>query len=92
MAKMKQPHVKISAGFYLKNAPKGQLGLRHEHWTFGDEPCSLDKLVFSIVQRLCDFYVMELPVSADDVNEQLERVGNAIAALKFEEHREGKAD
>lgn len=81
----KEPHVKVSMGFYLRNAPKGHLGLRSETWNFGLEPATLDQLILSIACRLSQFYSATMGISAGELNAQLKRAGEAITNLKFED-------
>lgn len=81
----KEPFVKVATGFYLKNAPKGHLGLRNEQWNFGNKPWSLEQLIFGLVYRLSLFYASVLDVPISDLNEQIEKASKRIAELKFEE-------
>lgn len=81
----KEPYVKVSAAFYLKNASEGRLGLRHENWNFGNKPCTLDQLIFAMVFRLSQFYSVTMPDDVDAVNAAIKKAGEAIMSLQFEE-------
>ena len=82
---MKTPYVKVSARFYLKDAPKEQLGLRQVSWNFGNEPVPLGELLAAITYRLLEFYVSVLPTPVDEINAELEKFRKDIKTLIVEE-------
>jgi len=86
----KKPYVKISAAFYLKDAPEGYLGLRSEHWNFGDEPESFDALIAGFIYHFLEFYMAVMPTPTDELNAKIQELGKAILNLRVEEKEERK--
>ena len=79
------PHVKVSVGFYLKDKPKGHLGLTNVTGTIGDEPTSFSSLVYGFVRCLLGFYLDVMPTPTGELNEQIQEVGKDIMNLSVEE-------
>jgi hypothetical protein len=84
---MKTPYVKISAGFYLKDAPKKQLGPLSVTATFGNKPASLCELLAAFTYRFLEFYISVLPTPTDEVNAELDKFREAMSTLVVEEKR-----
>ena len=78
------PYVKVSVGFYLKDKPEGHPGLTHVTGTFGNEPTNFATLVYSFTRCLLGFYLDVMPTSTDDLNAQIQEVGQAILDLRVE--------
>lgn len=72
------PHVKVSVGFYLKDKPKGHLGLTQETWTLGDEPTTFGALVYGFVRCLLEFYLATMPTPTVELNAHIKEAGEAI--------------
>ena len=83
----KMPHVKVSASFYLKDAPKDRLGLRHESWNFGDEPRSLSELLAAFIYRFVQFYTAVMSTPTNELNAEIEKVRKAMQTLRVEEEQ-----
>lgn len=85
---MKTPYVKITAGFYLKDAPKERLGLRRVNWNFGNRPMPLSELLAALTYRFLEFYISVLPVPVEEINAELAKFCEATASLVVEERKE----
>lgn len=82
----KVPYVKVSVSFYLKDAPKDQLGLRQVTWNFGDDPTSsFDSTAAAFIYRFLEFYIGVMPTPTEELNASLQKLGDYIHVLKVEE-------
>lgn len=82
MTSGKKPYVKVSAGFYLKDAPKGQRSIFGEQWVFGNEPTPFGVLAAQIVYQLMKFYTAGTGASAAEMNAQIEGLRDALGNIK----------
>lgn len=87
---MKPPYVKANAQYYLKDPPNGYLGLTTETYQIGLKPCPLGDVIMGLVLSLTRFYAMTMQgVSVDEINTEIQRAAEGLAALSFEEVEKG---
>jgi hypothetical protein len=74
----------VSAGFTLKDRPKGYLGLCREHYNFGkDKYISLSSLVLVFLKVVIGYYMMF--EKAETLNAETKKIYEAIGELHFRE-------
>jgi hypothetical protein len=88
----KTMYVKVAARFSLKNAPKGQLGLRQESWVFGNSPVSFGELVKAFIYHLLEFHIATLPMTSEELNAEIEKVRDALSSLSVVDEVEEKKE
>ena len=76
----KQPRLRMTVRYSLKDMPPDYRGLVGENWTYGDKPGSFSMMVRSVMTQMGEFYTFF--TDPDTMNAELDKLREWLATVE----------